>query len=41
MSYIDQLNEWLKKHPNATDAEKKAWLDGYDTCTDNWCTHRR
>lgn len=35
MSYKEQMQEWLKKHPNATVEE--AWVAGYNTCTDNWC----
>lgn len=35
MSYIEQRDNWLKKHPNAT--LKEAWENGYLTCTDNWC----
>lgn len=39
MSYIDQREEWLRKHPNATLSE--AWEAGYLTSTDNWCNCRR
>ena len=39
MSYIDQRNEWLKKHPKATAEE--IWEAGYWTATDNWCSKKR
>ena len=39
MSYIDQRNEWLKKHPKATPQE--IWDAGYLTATDNWCKKKR
>ena len=35
MSYRQQLDDWLKKHPKATLEE--AWLAGYWQSTDNWC----
>lgn len=35
MNYKDQMQEWLKNHPNATVEE--AYEAGYQTCTDNWC----
>ena len=39
MSYIEQRDEWLRKHPKATVEE--AWTNGYMTSTDNWCNRRR
>ena len=39
MSYIEQMKEWLAKHPKATAEE--AWEAGYLTCSDNWCRKRR
>lgn len=39
MSYIDQREEWLKKHPKAT--LKEAWDAGYLTSTSNWCKQKR
>lgn len=45
MSYIEQKNEWLKKHHKATQEQLKlmseAWEAGYMTATDNWCQKRR
>lgn len=35
MSYIEQMNEWLKAHPDAT--QKECYKAGYFQCTDNWC----
>lgn len=39
MSYIDQRNEWLQKHPRATPQE--IWDAGYLTSTANWCKQKR
>lgn len=39
MSYIDQRNEWLAKHPNATPEE--IWTAGYMQSTENWCNGYR
>ena len=35
MSYIEQRDEWLQKHPDATVAD--AWEAGYWQSCDNWC----
>ena len=35
----EQLEKWLATHPEAT--LREAWLAGYWTCTDNWCTKKR
>ena len=35
MNYKEQMTEWIEKHPDAT--IEQAWLNGYFTCTDNWC----
>lgn len=34
MNYIEQMNEWLGKHPDATLEE--AFESGYKQCTMNW-----
>lgn len=39
MTYKQQMDIWLKKHPKATLEE--AWEAGYWQCTDNWCTSQR
>lgn len=39
MSYIEQREEWLRKHPKATPEE--IWTAGYLTCSDNWCKGKR
>lgn len=39
MSYIKQCEDWLRRHPKATLEE--AWMNGYLTSTDNWCSKRR
>lgn len=35
MNYKEQMQVWLKSHPNATLEE--AYEAGYMTCTNNWC----
>ena len=39
MNYIEQKDEWLRQHPDATVEE--AWENGYLTCTRNWCVGRK
>jgi hypothetical protein len=39
MNYIEQRQEWLKKHPKATLEE--AWDAGYFQCSNNWCNKER
>jgi len=41
MNYEQQLQEWMAKHPDATEKEAQAWKDGYKQCVTNWCTHER
>lgn len=35
MIYKEQMEKWIKEHPNATIED--AWMAGYWQCTDNWC----
>ena len=35
MSYKEQKQQWLKRHPKATTDE--AYEAGYAQCLDNWC----
>jgi hypothetical protein len=39
MAVYDDMQEWLRKHPNATIED--AWLGGYWTSCDNWCKSKR
>ena len=39
MVYKEQMEEWLKKHPDATPEE--IWMGGYWQATDNWCNRIR
>ena len=39
MSYIDQRNEWLSQHPDAT--VEQAWTAGYMKAVENWCKKKR
>lgn len=39
MSYHEQREEWLRKHPNAT--AKEAWEAGYFQSTENWVKRTR
>ena len=39
MSYHEQREEWIKKHPNAT--PEQAWTAGYMQATTNWVTRKR
>lgn len=39
MSYKEQKELWLKKHPKATPEE--AYEAGYLSCTTNWCTKEK
>ena len=39
MTYKQQMQQWLRLHPNATAEE--AWEAGYLTSTSNWCRQSR
>ena len=39
MGYIEQMNEWLNRHKDAT--AEDAYKAGYMQCTDNWCRGER
>lgn len=39
MAYIDQMREWIRKHPNAT--LEDAWKAGYSQSTENWVKKER
>lgn len=39
MTFNEQKEEWLAKHPNATTEE--AFTAGYMTSTANWCKQER
>jgi hypothetical protein len=39
MSYKEQMNDWLSKHPDATPEE--AYEAGWLACTEAWCHGKR
>jgi len=39
MSYLEQRDEWLSQHPDAT--VKEAWDAGYLQSTNNWCKQKK
>ena len=39
MSYKEQMEQWIRKHPKATVEE--AFEAGYWQATDNWCRKTR
>lgn len=45
MSYIDQCNDFIRKQSGLTPKEleriREAWMEGYLTCTSNWCRGKR